>query len=391
MTDRVKIPHALGLQELGEILHAAPVAVCLLELPDLKYVWANQKYCSVFKTQLSPESIIGKTVKELFGDNPSPEAMAALRTAHERYESTNFEFLKSGKAPCVEAYWSGAILPLYRRKSETGETITGVCGFLVDVTDKFRAEQEAKINLERFLEERRLREQFLDLVAHELRNPLAALSMMTQLCLRHAKDVTDPRLQKCLASVDRQAKLMERMLAEFDSPSSTNRFHCETKPIKVNAFIQGTFEQFIQGHPSHKFLLDIPPIADGLVLGDLDRLAQVMSNILLNATRYSEAGTPIQCSLSYSPPAAAECNGKVRIAVRDYGRGIAKEDLYRVFERSFRVSEAGAPSGSGLGLYVSKQVVNQMGGELWAESAGLGRGSTFIIELPLMEFQSAGT
>lgn len=252
-----------------------------------------------------------------------------------------------------------------------------------------RAEQEAKLNLEQLNEERLLREKFLQLVAHEFRNPLTVLLLLAQSAELQAKAIgADERLLKYLASIERQVTLMSRMLSEFDRPGSQGRFQCSLRPMKCGAFAKTMLGQFSQTQTSHRFEIQMPEDCEAIVVADEDRLSQVFMNILVNAIRYSAAGTKIHCGLSFVPAHDAKSGYVARFEIRDQGRGIKPEDLCRIFDRAYRVDHAGSPPGAGLGLYVAKQVMTHMGGSIHAESAGIGRGATFIIELPVIELQN---
>jgi signal transduction histidine kinase len=126
--------------------------------------------------------------------------------------------------------------------------------------------------------------------------------------------------------------------------------------------------------PTHRLELDLetPPLH---VRGDPNRLAQVVGNLLSNAIKYSPEGSVVELE-------ARRSNGRVRIAVRDEGRGIAEDQQDRIFTKFFR-GDAGATgiTGTGLGLAVSREIVEAHGGRMGFESAP-ALGSTFWVELP---------
>jgi signal transduction histidine kinase len=117
---------------------------------------------------------------------------------------------------------------------------------------------------------------------------------------------------------------------------------------------------------------DLPAVAVPVVY-DHDRMIQVLSNLLRNAIQFTKAGGSVLVSLT---PLVGGC----RIAVSDTGRGIAESQLTRIFERFHRVNAADR-RGLGLGLYISKRIVDAHRGDIWAESH-VGRGSTFYVKLP---------
>jgi signal transduction histidine kinase len=116
----------------------------------------------------------------------------------------------------------------------------------------------------------------------------------------------------------------------------------------------------------------LPPVA-----ADPSRIARVVQNLLANALKYSAPGTPVAIR-------AWRVDGEVILAVSDRGAGIPPEDLPRVFERFYRGSQARSVGGLGLGLYISRLIVEAHGGRIWCESK-MGEGSTFALALPLWE------
>ena len=128
-------------------------------------------------------------------------------------------------------------------------------------------------------------------------------------------------------------------------------------------------------------LADVPPVD-----GDPARLGQVLDNLLTNAAKYSPADSEIV--LAVRPD-----DGQVLLSVQDYGAGIAPEYLPRLFDRLFRVPDADAEhaEGFGLGLSIVRDLVAAHGGRVWAESAGLGRGSTCRVSLPVSRGAGPGS
>jgi signal transduction histidine kinase len=134
----------------------------------------------------------------------------------------------------------------------------------------------------------------------------------------------------------------------------------------------------------HNFVINVP---DDLprVSADSDKLYQVLLNLVVNAIKYSPDGGPVTVTVG-------PVDGKLRFEVDDTGVGISPEHLPHVFERFYRASRGkGSATGTGLGLFVSKSLVEQMGGRIWAESEP-GQGSSFYFELPVAagEYDGAG-
>ncbi|MEK7817104.1 MAG: ATP-binding protein, partial [Actinomycetota bacterium] len=154
----------------------------------------------------------------------------------------------------------------------------------------------------------------------------------------------------------------------------------DLKPTDAAPTVHQVVKSVSQLSSIHNFIVNVP---DGLrqVQIDADKLYQVLLNLLVNAVKYSPEGGKIVIS-------ASEEEDCVRFMVMDEGIGISSEHLPHIFERFYRVEEGeskGAP-GTGLGLYVSKNLIEEMGGRIWVESID-GKGSCFYFELPLARYE----
>src|SRR5690606_1744157 len=118
------------------------------------------------------------------------------------------------------------------------------------------------------------------------------------------------------------------------------------------------------------------------ITADLERISQVITNLLLNAIRYSPQGSHIEVS-------TWESDSQVFCSVKDFGKGIDKADHHKIFDRYFQISDSyRSNSGFGLGLYISAQIIKRQNGHIWVESE-TGKGSTFFISLPLLPLKNA--
>ncbi len=225
-----------------------------------------------------------------------------------------------------------------------------------------------------------VREDFLATTVHEVRHPVTAIKagaqMGTRFLTRAQPNLERTRVQ--LERIEAAAERMERLLTILTDASRLALGHLELAPTTVDLVpllreVIGRFEPPIDG----RVVPRLP--ADGTATGHWDaaRLEQVVGNLLSNAVKYSPPDTPIEVTISSTPDV-------VRLSVRDRGIGIAPEELPRLFQRYARARGA-TPSnadGLGLGLYLSRGLVEAHGGRIWAESAGRQQGATFHVELP---------
>ncbi|HVA88765.1 MAG TPA: HAMP domain-containing sensor histidine kinase, partial [Chloroflexota bacterium] len=172
--------------------------------------------------------------------------------------------------------------------------------------------------------------------------------------------------------ISRMATLINDLLDA--ARSQIGRLVVEVKPVDVAGLVRGVAEQMEPSATTRRIIVDAPPILPWP--SDQRKLQQVIVNLLGNALRYAASG-PITVT-------AAEAGGELQVTVRDEGIGIAPDDLERIFAR---FEQGGTPRGQGLGLglYISRGIVQAHGGRIWAESEGLGKGAAFHVVLPYRE------
>jgi signal transduction histidine kinase len=225
-------------------------------------------------------------------------------------------------------------------------------------------------------EEQRLT--FLAGVSHDLRNPLAALRGSTHLLRPGVPLPSEEKVRKTMALVDRQVTRMERMVADLLDASRIESGHLELRLARHD--VRPLAEEAVQLYAasSHSHELTLQSLADPLTINcDATRIEQVLNNLISNAIKYSPAGGPIRVTLSRD-------DGFATLEVADRGIGIASDELESVFT-PFRRTGASRETipGVGLGLWVSRRIVEAHGGSLEVSSE-LGAGSTFRIRLPLV-------
>jgi signal transduction histidine kinase len=230
-------------------------------------------------------------------------------------------------------------------------------------------EQNAKLR-----ESERMKTELINIVSHELRTPLASVLGFTSLLLK--RDFDPPTRRHYLGIVDAQARRLAALLEDFLDVQRMEQTGIELTEQKVDLarLLDEQAQLYAKQSPSHEVRVELPeqPLA---VRGDANRLAQVVGNLLSNAIKYSDEGSVVAL--------AAERRGdEVRMTVRDQGRGIPPDQQERIFTKFFR-GDAGATgiTGTGLGLAVSREIVEAHGGRIGFDSAA-GAGSTFWVELP---------
>ena len=263
-----------------------------------------------------------------------------------------------------------------------------VVGFTRDVHDRNAAAAERMELLKREQAARqeaeaavRARDEFLSIAAHELRTPVTAIKATAQLALRaQDRDGMDvSRAQKMLRTINMTADRLAALTNDLLDVSRLQggQLALRPEPIDIVALVRGAVDRYGgQIDEGHVLELDLP---SEMLVVDVDevRMEQVLTNLLSNAVKYSPAGGAIEVALSRNA-------GEILIAITDSGIGLPDGAADRIFEPFGRADNATARNlpGMGLGLYVSRRIVEQHGGHLWAKSAGEGHGTTFFISLP---------
>ncbi|HWE26795.1 MAG TPA: GAF domain-containing sensor histidine kinase, partial [Polyangia bacterium] len=225
----------------------------------------------------------------------------------------------------------------------------------------------------------RVRDDFLSIASHEMNTPLTPLTLWIQKLKKMlAKGTTldAHRLPLLLDTIDRQLGRMTRLVAGLLDVSRINagKLQMHAEEVDLVALAYGVIDR----HAAESQIAgcETSVRADGPIVGRCDplRIEQVLTNLLANAIKYAP-GTPITIALERRGEWAV-------IAVRDQGIGIASENFVRIFDRFERVASVQNIGGLGLGLFISRQIVEAHGGTLRVESE-VGHGATFVVELPI--------
>jgi PAS domain S-box-containing protein len=247
-------------------------------------------------------------------------------------------------------------------------------GVAIDVTARKQAEEALK-------DADRRKDEFLAMLAHELRNPLAPITSAAQLLKAAPND--ERRVVRTSEIITRQAEHMTSLINDLLDVSrvTTGIVTLDKQLLDINQVLLSSIEQVLPTLEArrHHFTYD-PPETVMFALGDRKRLVQVITNLLQNAAKYTPEGGNIALHLSYA-------DGEICMRVQDDGVGIDPVLLPHVFElftQAKRTSDR-SEGGLGLGLALVKSLVNSHGGRVAASSEGVGQGSTFTVSLPVYD------
>ncbi len=241
-------------------------------------------------------------------------------------------------------------------------------------------------NLEALQDLDRMRSEFLSMVSHELRMPLAAIKGSTSMMLEVSDGLDPAVIQQFSRNINQQVSRMGRLIGDLLDVGrlDAGTLSVSPRPVEVTALIEQARTTFLTSGTKHTVQIDLPPDLNR-VMADPGRIVQVLNNLLFNAARHCPASSPIRIT-------AVQKDIHIALSVSDKGRGLTPEQLEQVFlkpssdqDRS-RETEAGS---SGLGLVICKGLVEAHGGRIQAESAGPGQGAGFTFTLPRAEPDNA--
>ena len=325
---------------------------------DWRYTYMN---AAAERINNRPRSaFLGKTYWELFPDGLGADIERQLRRAHEERTFVEFEAFYEP--------WGGWFANRMHPAPDGGIAV-----FFQDITERKRAEEALK-------ESDRRKNEFLAILAHELRNPLAPIRNALEI-LRLTEGNRDA-VQGAGAMMERQIGQMVRLVDDLLDVSRISRGKIELRKerIELASAVNHAVEAIRPRCKSMDHELTVTLPAKPMYLNaDPTRLAQVVGNLLNNACKFTDKGGRIRLTVERE-------GGQAVIRVRDSGIGIAADELPRIFEMFSQVDTSleRTQSGLGIGLTLAKNLVELHGGELEVHSAGLGHGSEFVVRLPIL-------
>ena len=224
----------------------------------------------------------------------------------------------------------------------------------------------------------KLRSEFVSIVSHEFRTPLTGIQGFSE--MMRDEELTMPNMREYAGDINKDARRLARLITDMldlDRMES-GQMTLNSEPVDLNRIVTDTAAQFRLSATDHPIELELDPSLHDL-LGDSDRLTQIVTNLVSNAIKYSPAGGAIELRTEREEKT-------VTLTVTDHGMGIPAAQLERIFDRYSRVetTETRVIQGTGLGLPIVRQILQLCDGKVWATSEP-GHGSVFHVQLPLME------
>jgi PAS domain S-box-containing protein len=364
----------LQKEHLASLLMQAPTPMVILRGPRHIVELANAHTCKVWGR--THEQVIGRplfdVLPELRGQSFEERLAGVLRTGVPYVgREVLVKLDRTGDGILDDVYFSFAYSPM---RNPAGE-IEGILVIAFDVTEEVLARHQMdrlRVTAEAAT---RSKDEFLAMLGHELRNPLSPILTAVQLMRMRGKQGQEVEI------IDRQVRHLVRLVDDLLDISRITRGKIELRRERMElarVALRGleTASPLLE---QRRQMVDFQVPAEDLEIdGDPDRLAQVVANLITNASKYSEPGTRITIG-------AERAGNQIRLRVADQGLGIAPEMLESIFDIFFQQAQAldRSKGGLGLGLTIVRSLVELHGGRVEARSDGPGRGSEFVVTLPL--------
>ncbi|RKH69687.1 ATP-binding protein [Corallococcus aberystwythensis] len=365
---RIRKLEAAHGERLARIFQHAPVGIAILRGPEHVFEFANQNYLRL----IANRNVVGKPVREAMPDLAYQgfyELLDGVYTTGEPYIGRSMRAVfQHGPQAAQEMFFDFVYQPMSNAQGQ----VDSIIAVVFEVTELATARREAE-------SANRAKDEFLAMLGHELRNPLAPI--LTALQLMRLRGDTGAERERTL--IERQVTHLVRMVDDLLDVSRVTRGKVTLKRERVTLtdVVAKAIEQVspLIDQRQHTLEVELPERGSDLN-GDPTRLAQVFANLLTNAAKYTEPG-------GFLAITGTREDQELVVSVRDTGVGIAPDILPRVFDLFVQEHQAldRSQGGLGLGLAIARSLVTLHEGTISAHSQGRGLGSTFTVRLPALE------
>jgi signal transduction histidine kinase len=375
---RARQAAATERDRLRSLLSHVPAIVNFLKGPEFVFDFVHP----LASQALGGRALQGRALLDAMPEHDGQPFVDMVRRVYdtgEPYEARQVlaRLDRSNTGHLEESYWNVTYVPV----RNTAGDVEGVMTFDIEVTEQVLAQKRVEEQTAALVAAReqaetatRAKDEFLAMLGHELRNPLAPI--LTALELMRLRGLASREQDVIRRQVGHLTRLVDDLLDI--SRITRGKIELALQPMELATIIARAMELAspLLEQRQHRVLVDIAPRGLG-VCADADRLSQVVVNLLTNAAKYSDPESTIAVS-------AARTDGIVELRVRDEGVGIPPQMLDHIFESFVQQRQTidRSQGGLGLGLTIVRTLVEKHGGTVHAHSAGVGKGSEFIVRLP---------
>jgi signal transduction histidine kinase len=370
--------YEIALDDRDRLLLEAPVGTAVLVGPDLVFQLANQVYRDI----VGIEDIIGKSFTEVFpqlvGTDDHQNLLNTYRTGITYTGKERHLRMKvKGSEQLEDKYYSYGLAPL---RNLSG-SVYGLMSIVIDITPHIVALRDIERLNRNLSAASQAKDEFLAMLAHELRNPLAPICAAAELLA--VPQLDEDKIRRASAVVQRQVRHMAGLVDDLLDVSRVTKglIELDMQLLDARRVVLDAVEQAGPAIEARQHHLAVHTLSrPALVSGDHKRLVQVLANILVNAAKYTPQRGEVVVEMALA-------GDQVRIGVTDNGIGMDEELVARAFELFAQAKRTPDRSqgGLGIGLALVKTLVELHGGSVAASSEGMGKGSRFTVNLPLLE------
>ncbi len=365
-------------RELLSFLTQAPIGIAILSGPEHVYTFVNPTFMSLLFGGRPETHLLHKSVRKAL---PEIKGQGFYELLDEVYQTGRPFHGAKLRLSVIQASGVGKEMYInftYQAKRDANGKVDGILAVVYEVTDQVNEQKEIELLAENLRSAIVARDTFLGIASHELNTPLTSLKLQAQMNKRMLErqgnfppEKVKKLLDTTLAQTERLGRLVNDMLDV--SRISSGKLAMDFAKTNLSQLVHDILERFSPQLETAGCELSLEIQPDIWAELDAARVEQVLTNFITNALKYAP-GKPVLATLT-------QAEGRAKVSLRDSGKGIALQHQERIFGQFERAGPVNEVNGMGLGLYISKQIVQEHKGRIYVESEP-GQGSTFSFELP---------